>query len=535
MTRLCVRALVLALALISPLAAQRFSWQEISKLGVRIRVHEKLKQVPLKLGSGDRYLRAKYEPAGEGDYIWGAKGRLPWMLQIYEFTDQRNALTPTGEESKDQPKTAAEKKVAAALRRELKKIKHTFADWITTTPENVSERKFRIKGKEAKGKKLGYTTWEILDTVGMSNNYGEQWQQPWYRFATVYKSAANKEIALVMSVPIKKGNRADTKHQKWARTMLRSLRFLKTEDIDAATENESKDLWAKTSEQKKALSAAKENIADLGHWDYFTSPNYIVLYSWIKPNKRQSSRKFANKVADLMEGIREKYIEYYPPHEKVTKGYSVLRICARYDDFSKYGSTSGGVVGWFSPQTKELVIFDDAQSEWGGRDNTIAIAFHEGWHQYADAYFPEAELHRWFDEGLGDFFGCFEKKGKRWSYIPAQGRIQSIDSQIRSDSHIPVQQIVSWPRSKFYGSGAASHYAQGYSIIDFLLRGKRRGGYGKKWDPNWDQILPRYTRSMLKDKDQKKAIAAAFVGVDFDTLEEYWKIWVDKHIKKKGL
>ena len=533
MIRLPVRALAFSLALVSPLAAQRFSWQEISTLGVRVRVHEKLKQVPLKLGSGDKYLRAKYEPNGEGDYIWGAKGRFAWDFQVYEFTDRRKAVT---QEKKKEPKTTEEKRAAAKLARELRKWKNTFAEWITTNPANISERKFVVKGKEtkAKGKKLGFTWWEVLDKVGMYNNYGEQWQQPWYKFAAVYKSAPDKEIALVMSVPIKRGSRPPAKHKKWAKIMLRSIDFLKQEEIAEATVDEDRDFWAKTAAQKKALDAAKANIVDLGHWDYFTSPNYIVLYSWIQKNRLQGSRRFARQVAELMEGIREKYLEYYPPHDKVEKGYSVLRICARYDDFSKYGSTSGGIVGWFSPATKELVIFDDAQSEWGGRDQTITTAFHEGWHQYADAYFPKATLHRWFDEGTGDFFGCFEKKGKRWSYVPAQGRIQSIRSQLREDSHIPLQQMVSWTRAQFYNVGAPA-YAEGYSLVDFLERGQKRGNFGKKWNPLWDQVLPRYAKAMLETKDQKKAVAAAFTGIDWEVFEDTWKTWVEKDIKKKGL
>ena len=40
------------------------------------------------------------------------------------------------------------------------------------------------------------------------------------------------------------------------------------------------------------------------------------------------------------------------------------------------------------------------------------------------------------------------------------------------------------------GARAADHYAQGYSMIDMLQRGKRM--LGKHWNEDWEQILPRY-------------------------------------------
>ena len=47
--------------------------------------------------------------------------------------------------------------------------------------------------------------------------------------------------------------------------------------------------------------------------------------------------------------------------------------------------------------------------------------------------------------------------------------------------------------------------------------------------------MDRYTQTMLNTKDQKKAVEAAFGNIDWDAFESAWKVWVDKHIKKKGL
>ena len=42
--------------------------------------------------------------------------------------------------------------------------------------------------------------------------------------------------------------------------------------------------------------------------------------------------------------------------------YSVFRVCATYEQFQKYGSSPRGVVGWFSPRSKELVVFQGGDS-----------------------------------------------------------------------------------------------------------------------------------------------------------------------------
>ena len=213
----------------------------------------------------------------------------------------------------------------------------------------------------------------------------------------------------------------------------------------------------------------------------------------------------------------------------MAKPYSVLRIAADYTEFRQYGNVPRGVVGFFSPKSKELVMFDDAQNQFGGEDYVVHVAFHEAWHQYANAYFGNMELHRWFDEGTGDFFGGFTKPGRKWKYNYDKGRFQSIRRQLNDESYIPLAEIVTWNKDKFYGRRGADHYAQGYSFVDFLFRGKKKTG--RKWDPSWDDIIPTYVKTCLETKSQKKAAEAAFAGVDFDAIETAWITWVKKHMK----
>ena len=169
----------------------------------------------------------------------------------------------------------------------------------------------------------------------------------------------------------------------------------------------------------------------------------------------------------------------------------------------------------------------------GGKKTVKTVAFHEGWHQYADSYF-DTTLHRWFGEGQGDWFGAWTKTGSKWTFKPARGRIigpTGILMQVRRKKHVPFRTIISWNMDKFYGPKAVYHYAQGYAMVDFLRRGKKllRG----KWNKSWDNILDDYRKTMLETKDQKKALEVAYGKIDMTELDLAFQEYVLKCISKK--
>ena len=106
-----------------------------------------------------------------------------------------------------------------------------------------------------------------------------------------------------------------------------------------------------------------------------------------------------------------------------------------------------------------------------------------------------------------------------------------IQLQVARGNFVPLKEIVSWNMAKFYGPRAVYYYAQGYAMVDFFRRGKK---YLKgKWNPAWDNCLDDYRRVMLEEKDQAKAIEAAFGQVNMTDLEKAWKIYVKSFIAKK--
>lgn len=159
------------------------------------------------------------------------------------------------------------------------------------------------------------------------------------------------------------------------------------------------------------------------------------------------------------------------------------------------------------------------------------MTFHEGWHQYADFYFdhPQSKrkgsLHRWFDEGHGDYFGSFRLVGDNWKYVGSKMRFEDVKNMARVGDFVPFQKIVFWDRRQFYSERAPYYYAQAFSMIDYLRRGQK----SRAWKPEYGEILDMYRKVMLVHGDSKLASQTAFRNFkdeDWRALEAAWKAWV---------
>ncbi|MGE3173124.1 MAG: hypothetical protein AB7O97_10910 [Planctomycetota bacterium] len=522
LTRTARSTLAVLTLLTAAATAQEYRYEQNDELGVRFRVHRKLTPTPVKIGSADPHTKMIFESADPGDKI---RGEWSWYLRVLDFPKasaspkvkpKTEGATGTAEEAEE---THAESPLKC----------RDFREWVTEKDPYLRNRTYKDKAEPTKGRRKtpDYEYWEYSDSHQQLDDTF------WYSCTAVY-DLPDRQIVLQGVIPAIGKDKPKDKLIKFVKAMIGSMEPLDPKDIVTSDEpDEDRDSFATTPERLAELEKAKKNIANLANWDYFTSPNYIVLYSWDadKPQKQRDATKFAREIVDGLEAMRERYAEEFPPHENMLQLYSILRICDNYEDFANYSGVSGGVVGWFSPASKELVVFDDKDRYFGNKEETIySTAMHEGWHQYGHTYFGEkSELHRWFDEGIGDYFGSWQPKGRKWNYEIDKGRYQSIRQQIARGTYINPRELVAWERSKFYGPRAADHYAQAYSMIDFLKRGPDR--LGKRFDESWNSILDKYRLGMLETKDQKKAVEKAFEGVDWDAFTAAWLDWVTKYMK----
>lgn len=561
-------AVFAALSFVVAAAAQDWRTEKVADCGLSFDAPNRLERLPMQLGQEAVYLRARLRPKDDADYI---RARYAWDCDVLEF---RKTAPKEGEIEVPEgvPPEFAEQWKQLMLRFGGQQ-KKSFKDWLSDQPA-MSRREFDLEGKAKKGRsgKLDYTHWAWRE----KNGYGPCGIT--YYEVAVY-TFEDREVALMISMPLESENSPKPKG-KWKTIVDRMIGSGAALAADTGGDefDKKRDRYADNDEKKQALAAAKKNIEGLAGWDYFTQPNYIVLYSWDfeKPAARLVARKEAEYYSSRLEKMRELYLANYPldatgtkalwpdaaavpeagpartgerteaekaeaeaeaAHERENKDklgklrYSVFRLCATYEQFQKYGQSPAGVVGWFSPQSKELVVFLGGDKMMGS-GATEAVTYHEGWHQYADFYFDHpltprrGELHRWFDEAHGDYFGSFRLNGGTWKYLGSKMRNDDVKQMVRVGDYVPFKDIVFWDRRLFYSERAPYYYAQAYSMIDYLRRGEK----DKNWDPRYGKVLDTYRVVMLTTGSARKASEAAFQGFtaeDWTKLETAWKGWVN--------
>src|SRR5262245_44426623 len=83
--RSCAPALALFAAVTAAAAQDDYRPEQIQALGIKFMVSKKLGQVPMTLGSGEKYVKAQFQPADLKDRINLPKGTFPWEMFVLAF------------------------------------------------------------------------------------------------------------------------------------------------------------------------------------------------------------------------------------------------------------------------------------------------------------------------------------------------------------------------------------------------------------------------------------------------------------------
>jgi hypothetical protein len=155
------------------------------------------------------------------------------------------------------------------------------------------------------------------------------------------------------------------------------------------------------------------------------------------------------------------------------------------------------VAGYFNPGTTELVLYDNKDQD---RRATLAVMSHEAFHQYCYFLFDRSEAHRWFDEGHGDFYGCYEFKGRKatpTAHMPGGlDRYQGAKTLVRENKYKPIFVHINYnhPQWQSQGPNNTSCYEQSWSIIHMLRMGALGKVSKKVWRDEYGDIIPNYIK-----------------------------------------
>ncbi len=139
--------------------------------------------------------------------------------------------------------------------------------------------------------------------------------------------------------------------------------------------------------------------------------------------------------------------------------------------------------GYMDAATNSVVIWDL------GRDRTLALLAHEGWHQYLSAYFP-SPVPAWLNEGLATQFEAFDLRGARPTFTPRNNlhRKNSLREALRVEgAWIELDDLLTMHAGHAVlraGQATRGYYAQLWALTLFL-----RSGPERQWRQGFEKLL----------------------------------------------
>ncbi|MEZ6009563.1 MAG: hypothetical protein R3F05_17625 [Planctomycetota bacterium] len=237
-------------------------------------------------------------------------------------------------------------------------------------------------------------------------------------------------------------------------------------------------------------------------WDVVVSPkkNYVIVYN----TNNGKNKLLAKIIAERIEAIREQVYEVqFPPSEPI-EAVSIVRICKDRREYMSYGAP-GGSAGYWSSGDEELVFYDASPSK-KPDDDTLAVLYHEAFHQYIYYSVGNVAPHSWFNEGHGDYYAGAKYKGGKFKIEPFDWRVGTIKGAIvtgqrkvvkeengrrqydGNGGYTPLPDFVRFTQGEYY-SYPGICYAQGWSLIYFLREIVPKN---KKYNEKWGHILQVY-------------------------------------------
>ncbi|MEM6675256.1 MAG: hypothetical protein AAF726_20580 [Planctomycetota bacterium] len=351
--------------------------------------------------------------------------------------------------------------------------------------------------------------------------------------------------------------------RKWERAATKSAKsFERIEIVEA------KEIDTSSMSYEDQLAWAEQEAQAVEGWYAVGTPSkrFVILTNAEK-------KRFVNEVIDRLEVSRNLYEQDFPPPDDFD-AVSVIRICNSREEFQRFSGAGGGVAGYFSPSTVELVLYDNVETN---RNSTYAVVSHEAFHQYCHFLFGQSEAHRWFDEGHGDYYGGMKITGKRGKITPKMpaglDRLSVIREMVREETYKPLEDHLNYNHQQWQTQGPSnvSCYAQSWSVVYMLRQGAEGKVNRKVWKKEYADVIPNYVSTLNdgfqeayakirekklkgakargnevdpkeikvnrfdldpreKDKIWKAAMEASWGQIDLEEFEANWVLYVEKYL-----
>ncbi len=217
------------------------------------------------------------------------------------------------------------------------------------------------------------------------------------------------------------------------------------------------------------------------------------------------------------------------------------------DSFRKLGR------GGFTTRGTAVLYYIDF---WRNRHHdTLAIAAHEGWHQYTQSTFKNT-LPVWMEEGIAAYMEGFDTRRGLTVFSPADNweRRSALRDAVREsrryperDALIPLETIITQTPQAFLATGKSNlltYYAQTWGLIRFLAEGqdgKYRDGLERVLlDAAYGEMVPRLRkasgrswRSTMTQAQVGTLVIAEYFNPDFDEFEQEYLAYINELTKSR--
>lgn len=170
--------------------------------------------------------------------------------------------------------------------------------------------------------------------------------------------------------------------------------------------------------------------------------------------------------------------------------------------------------------TRGIGVFFDI-----GVFDTLAVAAHEGWHQYTQRTFAE-RLPVWLEEGVATFMEGHKWDGGRAMFLPWANveRYDQLRTAHAKRALLPLEDLLATaPQEKSAASGDAlvTYYAQVWALVHFLNEGESRAYRGALSAILTDAAEGRLRRSLLVGLGREAGATAITTGRGAGALKAY--------------
>ncbi len=255
---------------------------------------------------------------------------------------------------------------------------------------------------------------------------------------------------------------------------------------------------------KELLKYHKDRDKQFKDWRVIGTPSEQFI---LKTSSKRGA--FIKNVIAHLERSRSLFEDDFPPEKYGMKldAVSIVRVCGTEEEFHQYGSTERGIVGWFNPSSEELVLFAGEKDKQGDQ-LTMGVMTHEAFHQYCHFLFQRSEAHRWFDEGLGDYYiDAKWFQGKiyvRPDLDDPLCQLPGAQQLVREGKMVPLEEHLNFSHRQWQSKGVAS-YMQSWSIVYMLRKGAEGKVPRKYWKDEYANILPNYVTTLHKGYQEEYA------------------------------